>query len=135
MSPDRVAVDEGSEQQPSPSAIGRDNLANFRLKYLVLDDINVDLISVIAVIFSLVGIFTSYFSNIKVLVAATALILPIRTFFPRSTKPTGLVLITGSSSGIGAELAYIFAEHGHDLVLVGQNEEQLERVKRTLESK
>jgi predicted amino acid dehydrogenase len=49
--------------------------------------------------------------------------------------PQGTVLITGASSGIGAELSYIFAEHGHDLVLVRRNKEQLECVKNNVESK
>ncbi len=34
-------------------------------------------------------------------------------------------LITGASSGIGYELARIFAEHGYDLVLVSRNESAL----------
>lgn len=45
------------------------------------------------------------------------------------------MLITGGSIGIGAELAYIFAEKGHDLILVGRNEEQLEAVKKNVKEK
>jgi hypothetical protein len=37
-------------------------------------------------------------------------------------------LITGASVGIGRELARIFAENGHDLVLVARNLQQLEQV-------
>lgn len=37
-------------------------------------------------------------------------------------------LITGASVGIGRELARIFAESGHDLVLVARNVEQLKQV-------
>lgn len=37
-------------------------------------------------------------------------------------------LITGASVGIGRELARIFAENGHDLVLVARNAEQLKQV-------
>lgn len=36
-----------------------------------------------------------------------------------------VTLITGASSGIGAELARVFAEHGHELVLVARREERL----------
>lgn len=38
------------------------------------------------------------------------------------------VLITGASVGIGAALAKVFAENGHDLVLVARNQSQLESV-------
>ncbi len=37
-------------------------------------------------------------------------------------------LITGASSGIGLELAKVFAGHGHDLVLVARDRERLERL-------
>lgn len=42
------------------------------------------------------------------------------------------VLITGASSGIGLELAHVFAEHGDNLVLVARDEERLEKLARTL---
>jgi len=135
MSPDRVAVNKGSEQQPSHSAIDQGNPASFKLKYLVLDDINIDLISVIVAAVSLVSVFASYISSSKAFLVAAAIILPLRTFFPHPINPDGLVLITGGSSGIGAELAYVFANRGHDLVLVGRNEEQLETVRRNIEQK
>ena len=35
-------------------------------------------------------------------------------------------LITGASGGIGLELAHVFAEHGHDLVLVARREVKLQ---------
>jgi short-subunit dehydrogenase len=40
----------------------------------------------------------------------------------------GTTLITGASSGIGCELAKVFAAHGHDLVLVARNRERLRRL-------
>jgi short-subunit dehydrogenase len=36
-----------------------------------------------------------------------------------------VTLITGASSGIGAELAHVFAEHGHELVLTARREAEL----------
>lgn len=37
-----------------------------------------------------------------------------------------VTLITGASSGIGAELAHVFAEHGHELALTARREAELE---------
>lgn len=37
-------------------------------------------------------------------------------------------LITGASSGIGLELARIFASHGHDLILTGRSGKKLEEI-------
>lgn len=44
-------------------------------------------------------------------------------------------LITGASGGIGYEIAKIFAQHGHDLILVARNEKNLLELKERLESK
>jgi short-subunit dehydrogenase len=40
----------------------------------------------------------------------------------------GVAIVTGASSGIGAELAVVFARHGHSLVLVGRDETRLANV-------
>ncbi|MBL9123552.1 MAG: SDR family oxidoreductase [Planctomycetaceae bacterium] len=39
-----------------------------------------------------------------------------------------VALLTGASRGIGAELARVFAERGHDLVIVARNRADLERL-------
>ena len=44
-------------------------------------------------------------------------------------------LITGASSGIGLELARIFAEHGHDVVLVARSEGKLQSLATELQSR
>jgi uncharacterized protein len=44
-------------------------------------------------------------------------------------------LITGASSGIGLELAKIFAKNGHDLVLVARRLDKLDALKTELEAK
>lgn len=44
-------------------------------------------------------------------------------------------LITGGSDGIGLELAKIFAENKHNLIIVARNKENLEYVKSNLENK
>ncbi|HYD03007.1 MAG TPA: SDR family oxidoreductase [Alphaproteobacteria bacterium] len=48
---------------------------------------------------------------------------------PKSTA----TLITGASSGIGLELAKIFAKNGHNLVLVARSENTLNELKKQLE--
>jgi short-subunit dehydrogenase len=47
---------------------------------------------------------------------------------------TGRVLITGASGGIGYELAKLFAQDKHDLVLVSRNGDKLEEVARELKA-
>jgi hypothetical protein len=123
------------QEQPSHAAVEVANPASFRPKYLVLDDINIDLITVFATVSAVISTFVLGTPGLWTTAAAAAVIFPLRAFFPRPTTPQGIALITGASSGIGAELSYIFAEHGHDLILVGRNKEQLESVKTNVESK
>ena len=47
----------------------------------------------------------------------------------------GIALVTGASSGIGKELARLFARDGHGVVLVARRRERLEELARELESK
>lgn len=44
-------------------------------------------------------------------------------------------LITGASSGIGKDLAYVYAEKNYDLVLVARRKENLEKIKKEIEQK
>jgi short-subunit dehydrogenase len=51
------------------------------------------------------------------------------------SRPRQTALITGASTGIGYELAKIFAAEQYDLVLVARNEERLHAVKKELEAR
>ncbi|MCK5050455.1 MAG: SDR family NAD(P)-dependent oxidoreductase, partial [Candidatus Cloacimonetes bacterium] len=46
-----------------------------------------------------------------------------------------VALITGASSGIGKELAYIHAKQKNDLVIVARRQTELESLKTELEGK
>jgi short-subunit dehydrogenase len=46
-----------------------------------------------------------------------------------------IALITGASSGIGKDLAYVYAENNYDLVLVARRKENLEKIKKEIEEK
>lgn len=47
---------------------------------------------------------------------------------------TNYVLLTGATSGIGYELATLFAKDGYNLIIVGRNHEQLTRKEKELRS-
>jgi len=135
MAQARAGVNEGAEQQPSHEAIDNGNPARFNPTWLVLDDVNIDLITFGTIAATTA---TAVFSNLPLKLVSlplVAFLLILRTYFPRPKTPEGRVLITGASSGIGAELSYIFAEKGHDLILVGRNEDQLLAVKQNVEDK
>jgi hypothetical protein len=135
MADAHVAVEDGAEPQPSHRAIDNGNPTIYKPTWLVLDDINVDLVSFLTVVTTIVSISFFGVPAIVSIPAAATFLLPLRLFFPRPKTPEGVVLITGASSGIGAELSYIFAEKGHDLILVGRSEEQLEAVKNNVVQK
>jgi len=46
-----------------------------------------------------------------------------------------VALITGASTGIGKDLAYIHAEKGGDLIIIARSEDKLNKLKKELESK
>ena len=46
-----------------------------------------------------------------------------------------VALITGASSGIGEQFAKLLSSKGYDIILVGRNEERLNKVKKTLSTK
>ncbi|KAL5042394.1 hypothetical protein BDW71DRAFT_216994 [Aspergillus fruticulosus] len=128
----------GDSKAPSqtPShTIDHANPSIFKPKYFVLDDINVDLLSFNILAASGLAYCFSYLDAKLAAAVVAATVLPLRLIFPRPKTPAGTVLITGASSGIGAELSYIFAEKGHDLVLVARNEDQLNVVKKNVQEK
>ncbi|MFC1722382.1 SDR family NAD(P)-dependent oxidoreductase [Patescibacteria group bacterium] len=44
-------------------------------------------------------------------------------------------LITGASSGIGEQFSWVFAENGHDLILVARGKEKLTELKKNIQNK
>jgi short-subunit dehydrogenase len=52
-----------------------------------------------------------------------------------TTRGTTTALITGASMGIGLELAKVFAENGHSLVLVARSEEKLKALAAEIEAR
>lgn len=58
---------------------------------------------------------------------------PAKPFF--DDTPKSFALITGSSSGIGLELAHIFANEGTSLILVARNKEALNTLAKSIKDK
>lgn len=52
-----------------------------------------------------------------------------------TTKTNKIALITGASTGIGKEFAYIHAQRGGDLIIVARRKNILENLKKDIESK
>lgn len=52
-----------------------------------------------------------------------------------TVDPKGLALVTGASSGLGRELARLFAAAGHDLVLVARREPKLRELQEELQER
>lgn len=52
----------------------------------------------------------------------------------REDHRRGVALITGASGGIGADLARVFARHGHDLALVARRRDKLEALADEIEA-
>src|SRR3954447_6750230 len=50
---------------------------------------------------------------------------PATALHVAATEMRPVVLITGASSGIGAALAHVFAQNGHEVVLAARRERQL----------
>ncbi|SEA63224.1 NAD(P)-dependent dehydrogenase, short-chain alcohol dehydrogenase family [Thalassobacillus cyri] len=55
-------------------------------------------------------------------------------FLPSFELTNKLAVVTGATKGIGKAIAVSFAEAGADVVLIARSEEQLEEVKRSIES-
>jgi len=53
----------------------------------------------------------------------------------RESNTESTVLITGASSGIGNELAKVFARNGHNLVIVARNQKRLDQLADELREK
>jgi uncharacterized protein len=52
--------------------------------------------------------------------------VPLRESSGSGSRARRVALITGASGGIGADLARVFARHGHDLALVARSRDKLE---------
>jgi hypothetical protein len=81
----RVNVDETRES--SQRVVEDKNAAVFKPKWLVVDDINIDLISVLATITALIAVIIFRYPLKVAVPAAAAVILSLRAFLPLTTTP------------------------------------------------
>ena len=59
---------------------------------------------------------------------------PVDAQVQSGTKTRRVTVITGASGGIGADLARVFASHGHDLVLIARSHAPLEALAGEIEA-
>jgi NAD(P)-dependent dehydrogenase (short-subunit alcohol dehydrogenase family) len=56
-------------------------------------------------------------------------------FTPNKFKKGSIVLITGASSGLGREIAYVYAQRGCPVVINARNKQSLDEVVETCKSR
>jgi len=106
---------------------------------VVLDSLTVDLLSVLLALIIPVG--GSLLTGLNVLswpliVTAAVCIIGLRLRYPAPKSPLAppgaWALVTGSSSGIGQDLARVLAKHGWNIIVHGRNAQRLEDTLREL---
>jgi hypothetical protein len=83
----RVSIDENGDQQFSHRAVDNGNPTIYKSTWLVLEDINVDLISYFALVTIIVSVFFFGLPAVLALPVAAAFLLPLRLFLPRPKRP------------------------------------------------
>ncbi|CAG5179556.1 uncharacterized protein ALTATR162_LOCUS9345 [Alternaria atra] len=91
MADARVSIEYNGDQQFSHRAIDNGNPTVYKPTWLVIDDINVDLISYFALVTIVVSVFFFDLPVVLTLPVAAAFLLPLRLSLPRPKRPQGLV--------------------------------------------